>query len=39
VASRSLGCQISVVTLRIGWRNPLAVELTDLRLANAAWGS
>jgi len=38
-ASRSLGRQISVATLRIGWRNPLAVELTDLRLANAAWGS
>jgi len=38
-ASRSLGRPISVASLRIGWRNPLAVELTDLRLANAAWGS
>jgi uncharacterized protein involved in outer membrane biogenesis len=38
-ASRSLGRPLSVASLRIFWRNPLAVELTDLRLANAPWGS
>jgi uncharacterized protein involved in outer membrane biogenesis len=38
-ASRSLGRPISVASLRIGWRNPLAIELTELRIANAAWGS
>jgi AsmA family protein len=38
-ASRSLGRPLSVASLRIFWRNPLAVELTDLRLANAPWGT
>jgi AsmA family protein len=38
-ASRSLGRPLSVASLRIAWRNPLVVELTDLRLANAPWGS
>jgi uncharacterized protein involved in outer membrane biogenesis len=38
-ASRSLGRPLSVASLRIDWRNPLVVELTDLRLANAPWGS
>jgi uncharacterized protein involved in outer membrane biogenesis len=37
--SRSIGRPLSVASLRIGWRNPLVVELTDLRLANAPWGS
>jgi uncharacterized protein involved in outer membrane biogenesis len=39
VASRSLGRPLSIASLRFAWRNPLAVELTDLRLANAPWGS
>jgi len=39
VASRSLGRPLSIASLRVAWRTPLAVELTDLRLANAPWGS
>ncbi len=38
-ASRMLDRQLSIGTLRIVWRNPLSVELTDLRIANASWGS
>jgi uncharacterized protein involved in outer membrane biogenesis len=38
-ASRSLGRPLSIASLHVAWRNPLAVELTDLRLANAPWGS
>ncbi len=38
-ASRALDRQLAVADLRITWRNPLALELTGLRLANASWGS
>ena len=38
-ASRALGRPLSIAGLHIAWRNPLGVELTGLRLANAGWGS
>jgi AsmA family protein len=38
-ASRALGRPLSIASLRIVWRNPLGIELTGLRLANAGWGS
>jgi uncharacterized protein involved in outer membrane biogenesis len=38
-ASRSLDRRLAIGALRVGWGNPLTVELHDLRLANAAWGS
>ena len=38
-ASRALDRRVAVAGLRIGWGNPLVLELTGLRLANASWGS
>jgi AsmA family protein len=38
-ATKSLDRRLAIGTLRIGWGNPLTVELHDLRLANAPWGS
>jgi len=38
-AARTLGREVAIGTLSIGWGNPLRVELHDLRLANAPWGS
>jgi uncharacterized protein involved in outer membrane biogenesis len=38
-AFRALDRQLTIGTLRIGWGNPLSVELTDVHLANASWGS
>jgi AsmA family protein len=38
-AFRMLDRRLSIGTLKIGWGSPLSVELTDLRLANASWGS
>lgn len=38
-ASRALGRSLSIASLRIVWHNPLGIELTGLRLANAGWGS
>lgn len=38
-ASDALGRQVVAETLTIGWGNPLHVELSHLRLANAPWGS
>lgn len=38
-ATRSLDRRLAIGALRIGWGNPLTLELRDLRLANAAWGS
>jgi AsmA family protein len=38
-ASRALDRRLAVAGLRVGWGNPLAIELTGLRLANAGWGS
>jgi uncharacterized protein involved in outer membrane biogenesis len=37
--SASLGRRMTIGSLRIGWGNPLSVELRDFRLANAPWGS
>jgi uncharacterized protein involved in outer membrane biogenesis len=38
-ATESLDRRLAIGALRIGWGNPLSVELHDLRLANAPWGS
>src|ERR1700720_3655610 len=36
--TKTLGRRVTVGTLHIGWGNPLLVQITDLRLANAPWG-
>jgi uncharacterized protein involved in outer membrane biogenesis len=38
-APKALDRRVSVGAVRVGWGNPLAVELRELRLANAPWGS
>src|ERR1700674_4861095 len=38
-ATKSLDRRLAIGTLRIGWGNPLSVEVGDLRLTNAPWGS
>jgi uncharacterized protein involved in outer membrane biogenesis len=38
-ATSALDRRLSLGALRIGWGNPLAIELRELRLANAPWGS
>jgi AsmA family protein len=38
-ASHALDRRLAIAGLRIGWENPLAVELSGVRLANAGWGS
>jgi uncharacterized protein involved in outer membrane biogenesis len=38
-ASKAIQRRVSIGTLRIGWGNPLSIELTDLKIANAPWGS
>lgn len=38
-ATKTLDRRLAIGTLRIGWGNPLSVEISDLRLANAPWGS
>jgi uncharacterized protein involved in outer membrane biogenesis len=38
-ASYSLDRRLTMASLHIGWGNPLSVEIGDLRLANASWGS
>jgi uncharacterized protein involved in outer membrane biogenesis len=37
--TQSLGRKVTLGALTIDWRNPLRVELSDLHLANAPWGS
>jgi uncharacterized protein involved in outer membrane biogenesis len=37
--SRALDRRLTIGDLRIGWGDPLSVELRDVRLANASWGS
>jgi AsmA family protein len=37
--STALDRRLTIAGLRIRWRNPLAIELDDVRLANASWGS
>jgi uncharacterized protein involved in outer membrane biogenesis len=38
-ASEALGRSVTVGALRIGWGDPLRIEVRDLRIANAAWGT
>jgi uncharacterized protein involved in outer membrane biogenesis len=38
-ATRTLHRQLSLGAFRIGWGAPLSVEIRDLHLANANWGS
>jgi len=38
-ASKAIERHVSIGTMRIGWGNPLSLELTDLKVANAPWGS
>lgn len=38
-ASDALDRRLAIAGLRVGWANPLALELTGVRLANAGWGS
>ena len=38
-ASNAIERRVSIGTLKIGWGNPLSLELTDLKVANAPWGS
>ena len=35
----TLDRRLAIGTLRIGWGDPLSVEISDLKLANAPWGS
>src|SRR5689334_11692241 len=35
----ALGRRVMVGSLQIRWGNPLGVEVTDLEIANASWGS
>ena len=37
--SSSFDRRITIGTLRIGWGEPLSLEMQDFRLANASWGS
>jgi len=39
LASEALGRTVVAESFTIGWGNPLHVELHNLRLANASWGS
>jgi uncharacterized protein involved in outer membrane biogenesis len=38
-ASKSIERRVTIGKLKIGWGNPLSLELTDLKVANAPWGS
>jgi AsmA family protein len=38
-ASEALGRSVTASRLEVRWGNPLKVELADLRIANAPWGS
>lgn len=38
-ASEALGREVSIGELHIRWDDPLGLEVTELRVANAAWGS
>jgi uncharacterized protein involved in outer membrane biogenesis len=38
-ASEALGRKVTVSALKIGWGDPLTVEIRDLRIANAPWGT
>ena len=38
-ASESLGRQVTIGHLEVRWADPIAVDITDLTVANAPWGS
>ncbi len=38
-ASDALGRKVTVGALMIGWGDPLSIEIRDLRIANAPWGT
>ncbi len=38
-ASEALGRPVSIARLEIAWGDPLGIEIGELRIANAAWGS
>jgi uncharacterized protein involved in outer membrane biogenesis len=38
-ASDGLERRVTLGALKVGWGDPLAIEFTDLRIANASWGS
>ena len=38
-ASKAIERRVTIGTLKIGWGNPLSLEVTDLKVANAPWGS
>jgi uncharacterized protein involved in outer membrane biogenesis len=38
-ASESLDRRVSIGSLKIGWGNPISIEIVDLKVANASWGS
>jgi uncharacterized protein involved in outer membrane biogenesis len=38
-ASNSLGRQVTIGHLEVRWADPIAIDVTDLRIANAPWGS
>jgi uncharacterized protein involved in outer membrane biogenesis len=37
--STALGRKVSIGALSIGWGDPLTIEVRDLRIANATWGT
>lgn len=38
-ASEALGREVRIGQLQVRWANPLEIDVTDLRIANAPWGS
>lgn len=37
--SEALGRNVTIGALKIGWGDPLSIEIRDLRIANAPWGT
>ena len=37
--SEALGRKVTIGALSIGWGDPLTIEIRDLRVANAPWGT
>jgi uncharacterized protein involved in outer membrane biogenesis len=38
-ASNGLQRRVTIGALKVGWGDPLTIEFSDLRIANASWGS
>jgi uncharacterized protein involved in outer membrane biogenesis len=38
-ASEALGRKVTIGALMVGWGDPLTIEVRDLRIANAPWGT